>query len=120
MAALALVLALVGLIRLSAGSTVVSLPRMALAAGVLSAYTAALAIVVTDRGLRTVRRCLVWGGGVPALVGVTNGALVTAAAGPGPGALSVAPWLVGAAVSLLGPRLPDLRLLFPRRGPGRG
>ena len=107
----ALALACVGVATVTAGSPVTSLARMALAAAVLAAYTAAVGILVTRRNSRTRRRCLMWGAAVPAAVGLITAAAVTTAAGIGPGLLSALPWLGGALlVAALGPRLPELRL----------
>ncbi len=109
--ALALAAASAGVAALAADSPVTSLARMALAAAVLAAYTAAIGIVVTRRSVRTRRRCLLWGAAVPSAVGLISATQVTAAAGIGYGLLSALPWLGGALlVSVLGPLLPELRL----------
>lgn len=121
LAVLALFAAAAGMVSLIAGNSVVSTPRMAAAAGVLAAYAAAVAVVVTDRAERTRLRCLVWGATVPALVGVANAALVVATAGVGRALLTAVPWLVGSLlVSAFGPALPGIRLpawLRRRRNP---
>jgi hypothetical protein len=106
-----------GLTALTAGSPVTSLPRMGFAAAVLAAYTATVAIVVTDRASRSRGRCLVWGAAVPTMVGLINAGAVTAAAGAAQGLVSAFPWFVGAlAVSVFGPQLPQIRLPARLRG----
>ena len=114
---LALLAAGTGVASLAAGGTSVSAPRAALAAAVLSVFTATLAVVVTDRSLRTRFRCLVWGGTVPVLVTVTNVVSVAVVAGLGRAVLASLPWLLGLAVTVVGPQLPGLRLpaWWPRR-----
>jgi hypothetical protein len=107
--ALALAAAGAGLAALAAGSPVTSLGRMAVAAGVLAAYTATVGIVVTNRAARSRRRCLLWGAAVPTAVGMVNAIWVTMAAGISQGLLSSLPWLGGALlVSMFGPLLPEL------------
>jgi hypothetical protein len=109
--AVALAAAGAGVAAIAAGSPVRSLARMALAAAVLAAYTAAVGIVVTRRSSRSRRRCLIWGAAIPTGVGLINAAQVTALAGIGTGMLSALPWLGGALlVSAFGPLLPELRL----------
>lgn len=111
LAVLALLAAAAGMVSLIAGNSVVSTPRMAVAAGVLAAYAAAVAIVVTDRAERTRLRCLAWGATVPVLVGLANALLVIGPAGVGRAVLSAVPWLVGSLlVSAFGPALPGIRL----------
>jgi len=108
--AFALAAAGLGVAALAAGSPVTSLGRMALAAGVLAAYTAAVGIMVTSRAARSRRRCLLWGAAVPTAVGLLNAIWVTMAAGISQGLLSALPWLGGALlVSMFGPLLPELR-----------
>lgn len=120
-AVVALFVAAAGMVSLIAGNSVVSTTRMGAAAGVLAAYTAAVAIVFTDRAERTRLRCLVWGATVPVLVGVVNALLVLSAAGAGRALVTVLPWLVGSVlVSVFGPSLPGVRLpAFLRRSRDR-
>ena len=115
-AIVALGLAGAGVTSLAAGSAVTSLTRMAVAAGVLAAYTAAVGLLVTPRAERTWRRCLWWGGLVPSVVAMLTAALVAVESGAGQGLLLALPWLLGALpVCLAGrwlpalPRLPRLR-----------
>lgn len=120
-AIVALALAGAGITSLAAGSTVTSLSRMAVAGGVLAAYTATVALLVTPRAERTLARCLWWGGLVPGVVAVVTTVLVTSQAGFAPGVVSGLPWLVGAVpVCALGrhlPALPSWRNLLRRRPP---
>lgn len=105
-----------GVTSLAAGSAVTSLTRMSVAAGVLAAYTALVALLVTPRDERTWVRCLAWGGLVPLLIAVVTAVLVTSRTGLAPGALAGLPWLVGALpVCLAGPWLPGLARLRWRR-----
>lgn len=117
-AAVALLAAGAGMSALSSGSPTTSPLTLGIAAGVLSGYAAATALVLTRRSDRTWRRCAWWGVTVPWLVGGVNAALVAEAAGAVPALLSAVPWLVGAAaVSALGPVLPSLGLpRWLRRG----
>lgn len=104
-----LALAGAGVTSLAAGSTVTSLTRMAIAAAVLSAYTALVALIVTPRAERTARRCLWWGGLVPGMVAIATAVLVAASSGLLRGLLYASPWLLGAlVVCLAGPWLPAL------------
>lgn len=113
----ALALGGAGLTSLAAGSTVTSLTRMAVAAAVLSAYTALVGLVVTPRADRTWTRCLRWGGLVPGVIAITTAALVASRSDLGHGILSGLPWVLGAlVVCLLGPRLPAVPLPRWRRG----
>lgn len=118
---LALVAATTGMSALAAGSAVTSIPRMAFAAGVLSAYASIAAVVFTARGDRTRAHCLVWGA-MPLLVGTANAALVGGAAGPAAGLVSALPWLIGPVlVWAVGPALPQIRWpqwLRPRTNSG--
>jgi hypothetical protein len=117
-AVVALLAAGAGLSALSSGSPTTSSLRLAVAAGVLSGYAAAVALVLTARADRTAWRCLWWGSTVPAIVAVITAALVAPAAGAVSALLSALPWLLGAVVvSALGPWLPALPL--PSR-PGGG
>jgi hypothetical protein len=110
-AVMALIAAGAGVSSLAGGMSDTSIGRMALAAGVLSAYTAAAGLVVTRRTERTRLRCLLWGGTVPILVGLLNAALVTPRAGLLAGLVSALPWLAGALLMVaLGPFLPAIRL----------
>lgn len=103
-----LLLAGAGVTSLAAGSAVTSFTRMAIAAGVLAAYTAAVALIVTPRTHRTMLRCLVWGGAVPAAVAVVTVALVADQTSIGQGAAAGSVWLLGALpVCLAGRWLPD-------------
>jgi hypothetical protein len=113
----ALLAAGTGVASLAAGGTAVSAPRAALAAAVLSVFTATLAVVVTDKAVRTPVRCLVWGGTVPVLVAVANAVSVSVEAGLARGVLTSLPWLVGLGVATFGSQLPGLRLpsWWPRR-----
>ncbi len=105
-----------GVTSLAAGSAVTSLGRMSVAAGVLGAYTAVAALLVTPRDERTWVRCLWWGGLVPMLIAVVTLVLVAGRAGLAPAALAALPWLVGALpVCLVGPWLPALPRLRLRR-----
>jgi hypothetical protein len=114
--AAALALAGAGVTSLAAGSAVTSLPRMAVAAGILAAYTALVALVVTPRAERTWARCLLWGGLVPALVAMVTLLLVGAESGVSAGLLRSLPWLLGALPVCLGgrwlPALPSLSKLW--------
>lgn len=110
-AVLALVAAGAGMSSLAGGTSTTSPLRIGLAAGVLSAYAATAAVVVTSRMKRTRVRCLFWGGTIPVLVGLVNAALVIPRAGLLPGAISALPWLTGALLAwIVGPWLPTLRL----------
>jgi hypothetical protein len=113
----ALLAAGTGVASLAAGGTEMSAPRAALAAAVLSVFTATLAVVVTDKAVRTPVRCLVWGGTVPVLVAVANTVSVSLDAGLLRGVLTSLPWLVGLGVATFGSHLPGLRLpsWWPRR-----
>ncbi len=105
-----------GVTSLAAGSAVTSLTRMSLAAGVLAAYTALVALLVTARDERSWARCLAWGGLVPLLIAVITAVLVAGAEGWAPALLAAVPWLVGALpVCLAGPWLPALPRLRLRR-----
>jgi hypothetical protein len=118
LAVLSLVAAGAGMSVLTASSSTTSPVRMDIAAAVLSAYTAAIGLLLTERAERTRLRCLLWGGTVPVLVGVGTAALVVAIAGPGAGMLALLPWLTGALAAWgLGPYVPELRL--PRLSSGR-
>lgn len=110
-AGLALLLATTGMVSLIAGNSTVSTARMAVAAGVLGAYAAAVAIVFTDRALRTRLRCLLWGVTIPAAVSVVNALLVLSTSAAGRALLTALPWLIPAGVvSAFGLWLPSLRL----------
>lgn len=110
-ALVALLAAGAGLSALSSGSPTTSPLRLGVAAGVLSGYAAAVALVSTRRSDRTRPRCLLWGATVPWAVGVVNAVLVGPAAGATAAGTSALPWFVGAAVvSAIGPVLPSLRL----------
>ncbi|GAA3707802.1 hypothetical protein GCM10022204_27240 [Microlunatus aurantiacus] len=112
----ALGLAGAGVTSLAAGSAVTSLTRMAVAAGVLGAYTAVAALLVTPRDERTWIRCLWWGGLVPVLITVVTVVLVAGRAGPASAVVAALPWLVGALpVCLAGPWLPGVPTLRLRR-----
>lgn len=112
----ALGLAGAGVTSLAAGSAVTSLTRMSVAAGVLGAYTAVVALLVTPREERTWARCLWWGGLVPVLLAVVTVVLVWGSSGPATAAVAGLPWLLGALpVCLLGPWLPGLPTLRLRR-----
>lgn len=115
-AVVAVGLAGAGVTSLAAGSAVTSLTRMSVAAGVLAAYTALVALLVTPRDERTWVRCVAWGGLVPLLIAVVTGVLVTGRVGLAPGVLAALPWLVGAVpICLAGPWLPGLPRLSLRR-----
>jgi len=108
-AVVAVALAGAGVTSLAAGSAVTSLTRMAVAAGVLGAYTAAVALLVTPRSERTWRRCLWWGGLVPVLIAVVTVVLVGGQSGLASGVVFGLPWLLGAVpVCLAGRWLPAL------------
>ena len=108
-AVVAVALAGAGVTSLAAGSAVTSLTRMAVAAGVLGAYTAAVALLVTPRSERTWRRCLWWGGLVPVVIAVVTVVLVGGQSGLGAGVVFGLPWLLGAVpVCLAGRWLPAL------------
>lgn len=108
-AVVAVALAGAGVTSLAAGSAVTSLTRMAVAAGVLGAYTAAVALLVTPRSERTWRRCLWWGGLVPVVIAVVTSVLVGGQSGLAAGAVFGLPWLLGAVpVCLAGRWLPAL------------
>lgn len=105
-----------GVTSLAAGSAVTSPTRMSVAAGVLGAYTAVVALLVTPRDERTWARCLWWGGLVPVLIAAVTVVLVWGSVGPAAAALAGLPWLLGALpVCLLGPWLPGLRAPRLRR-----
>jgi hypothetical protein len=111
LAVLALLAASAGMSALTASSSSTSLVRMDIAAAVLSTYAAAIGLLLTERAERTRLRCLLWGGTVPVMVGVSTAALVVATAGVGAGLLALLPWLTGALAAWgLGPYLPELRL----------
>lgn len=113
---IALGLAGAGVTSLAAGSAVTSLTRMSVAAGVLGAYTAVVALLVTPRDERTWARCLWWGGLVPVVIAVVTVVLVWGRGGPATAVLASLPWLLGAVpVCLLGPWLPGLPTLRLRR-----
>jgi hypothetical protein len=112
----ALVAAGAGMAVLTTNGPTTSLTRMGFAAAVLSIYAAAIGLLTTRRSERTRLRCLVWGGGVPTLVGVGTGILVATVAGLTAGLLAALPWLVGTVFAwAAGPYLPGLRLPPPRR-----
>ena len=112
----ALGLAGAGVTSLAAGSAVTSLTRMSVAAGVLGAYTAVVALLVTPRDERTWARCLWWGALVPVVITVVTVVLVWGRDGPATAALAGLPWLLGALpICLLGPWLPGLPTLRLRR-----
>jgi hypothetical protein len=120
-AVVALLAAGAGMSALSSGSPTTSPLRLAVAAGVLSGYATAVALVLTQRAARSWWRCLWWGATVPAVVGLVTAGLVAPAAGAVPALLSGLPWLLGAvAVSALGPWLPSLRLPARLRRSTRG
>jgi hypothetical protein len=111
LAVLALLAASAGMSVLTASSSSTSVVRMDIAAAVLSIYAAAIGLVLTERAARTRLRCLLWGGTVPALVGLGTAALVAATAGAVAGLMALLPWLTGALAAWgLGPYLPELRL----------
>lgn len=115
----ALALGGAGLTSLAAGSTVTSLTRMAVAAMILSAYTALVALVVTPRADRTWTRCLWWGGLVPGVIAITTAILVASRSDLGHGIVYGLPWVLGALiVCLLGTRLPAVPLPRWRRSGG--
>ena len=120
-AVVAVALAGAGVTSLAAGSAVTSLTRMAVAAGVLGAYTAAVALLVTPRSERTWRRCLWWGGLVPVVIAVVTVVLVGGQSGWARGPVFGLPWLLGAVpVCLAGrwlPALPPLPRLRRRTEP---
>ncbi len=118
---LALVTAGAGMAVLTASSSTTSLVRMGIAAAVLSVYAAAIGLLTTLRGDRTRWRCLLWGGAIPAVVGMVTGIVVAGAAGAAAGALAAVPWLVGTLVAWgAGPYLPGFRLPSMRRLLRRG
>lgn len=101
-----------GLFAVSATSTTTSLPRMAVAAGVLSALAAVAGLVVTPPEQRLARHRVLWGGAVPLACGLGTAVVVGLDAGGVPGIVAGLPWLLGAALAgLVGGRLPDLRVL---------
>jgi hypothetical protein len=109
--AVALLAAGAGVTSLAGGNFNTSMGRMALAAGALSVYTAAAALVATPRTERTRLRCLLWGGTVPILIGLINAALVAPQAGVLAGLVSALPWFAGALlVAAIGPWLPAFRV----------
>lgn len=119
-ALVALTLAGLGITSLAAGSTVTSVTRMAVAAGLLAGYTAAVALVVTPRAERTLGRCLWWGGLVPVVLALATVALVGVRSGAAAGLGSGLPWLLGALpVCLAGRWLPSLPPLPKLRRPAR-
>ena len=110
-----------GVTSLAAGSAVTSLARMSVAAGALAAYTAAAALFVTPRRERTWRRCLWWGGLVPAVIAIVTVVLVASRVGLAPAVLAGLPWLLGALpVCLAGPWLPALPPFRLRRRASSG
>jgi hypothetical protein len=109
-AAVGLVIATAGMSSIASGASPTSPLRISVAAGILSVYASLVAIMVTDRGLRTRPSCLLWGGLVPLLVGVANVVLVALSSGLVTGLISGVPWLAGPLlVTAVGPRLPAVR-----------
>lgn len=107
---LALAAASAGMAALATGTTVTSAGRMSFAAAVLSSYCSFAGLLVTRRDDRTRRRCLIWGGLVPFLVGLGTAAYVIGPAGPGAAVLAGLPWLAGPVLCVtLGPAVPELR-----------
>ena len=115
----ALAAAAAGLFAIASGITTYSVPRMAVVAAVLSAYTAVVSVVLTPREDRTPLGCLLCGAPVPVLIGLATGALAYTESGdPAVAFWAFLPWCsaIWAAV-LLGPLLPGIARLWPgRRG----
>lgn len=102
-----LIIAGAGMSATLAGSATTETQRLSFAAMVLGCYAAIVGVIVTERSDRTRLRCLLWGGGVPVLVGWVTTLVVTVDAGLGAGLVAGSPWLVGPLlVTLIGPRLP--------------
>lgn len=115
-AAVGLLVATAGMTSLAISGSVTSATRMAVAAGILSGYTAVVGIVTTRRPNRTRLWCLLFGGVVPLVVGLVNLVLVSRTVGTAAGAFSALPWLVGPLLAYaVGPLLPALRFPAFRR-----
>lgn len=117
LSSLALIAASAGMSAVTASSSTISLVRMAIAAAVLSIYTAFIALLLTDPTQRSRLRCLIWGGAVPVAVGIGTAALAGSSSDLIGGLIALLPWLSGALAAWgLGPYLPVLRLPRLRRG----
>lgn len=104
---LSLIIAGAGMSATLTGSATTDQVRLGFAAALLGTYAALVGVIFTDREARTRLRCLLWGGGVPVLIGWLTMIVVTADAGPGVGIPAGAPWLAGPAlITVIGPRLP--------------
>ncbi len=102
-----LIIAGAGMSATLSGSATTDPLRLSFAAVVLGGYAALVGVIVTERTDRTWLRCLVWGGGVPIMIGWLTTIVVTVDAGIAPGLLAGVPWLAGPAlVALIGRRLP--------------
>ncbi|GAB3761736.1 hypothetical protein GCM10028864_51770 [Microlunatus parietis] len=89
------------------GSATTDPVRLSFAAVLLGCYAALVGVVFTERTARTRLRCLLWGGGIPIMVGWLTAVVVAVDAGVPAGLLAGAPWLVGPVlVALTGRRLP--------------
>ncbi len=102
-----LIIAGAGMSATLSGSATTDPLRLSFAAIVLGCYAAVVGVIVTERADRTRLRCLLWGGGVPIVVGWLTTIVVTVDAGIAAGLLAGLPWLVGPVlVALIGRRLP--------------
>lgn len=106
-ALVSLIIAGAGMSATLSGSATTEPVRLSFAAALLGCYAALVGVVVTERADRTRLRCVLWGGGIPILVGWLTAVVVAADAGPAAGLLAGAPWLAGPLlVALIGRRLP--------------
>lgn len=102
-----LIIAGAGMSATLSGSATTDPVRLSFAAMVLGCYAALVGVIVTERADRTRLRCVLWGGGVPIMVGWLTTIVVTVDAGVSSGLLAGSPWLVGPLlVILIGRRLP--------------
>lgn len=81
-----LIIAGAGMSATLSGSATTDPLRLSFAAVVLGGYAALVGVIVTERTDRTWLRCLVWGGGVPIMIGWLTTIVVTVDAGIAAGA----------------------------------
>lgn len=104
---IALIIAGAGMSATLSGSATTDSVRLSFAAMVLGCYAAVVGVIATERADRTRLGCLLWGGGIPILVGWLTTIVVTLDGGVAAGLLAGSPWLVGPLlVILIGRRLP--------------